>query len=369
MSFARSVLVLLPMAVLYGCHGIDCTPEDPCYDVETRTFHDTPVGTTSAAGRFVAWTDGSAAIHGHLLGAPVEAFGPGSPLAVASDGNDHVMLVMQGTELHARRVSDRSDTVLTTDPIGGARLLVASGGYVAAWISEKTGYVARLDAAGEMTGGPWAATAPGFTTQLSLAVDDTGAALTWTEIHERLDPQTGIVHVLPADLHLRRIANDGALGPDLIHTQATEAAISGDARGFVLASRTFDGSIEAERLDVTLASAGSRLLVASPQDVGMGGGIDIAGTIDAYVVRYISLGSSPTSRPALRSRVGGPAGLGVNTTFGVGYYCVLSAYEGWFHALWVEHRFQPTGSDSYDEYFDLNQAELRADGASGELLD
>ena len=365
----KSILAVLVIAVastgLSACAPIDCDPENPCYDVDTVTFHTSPVATTTDAGRFVAWGEERDKIRGHLLGSPIEALGDGVPVALASDGVDHLLLARQGDALVARIVPGGATHVIAHG-VGDVELMFDGDGYTVAWVTSHTGFVARLSRDGAPSVGPWQVTATEtMHGALSLAVDPVGAAVAWVETPVVVDPQ-GVHHTGPGQLHLRRVGFDGTLGDVRVMGQANDAAIAGDARGLVVASLTENQQIIVDRLDAAWQPLAASQVVATSKDIGAGGfGVDIAGTIDRFVVRYRyppSLGAEPTTRAVVFDGV-----LGIHVTLSSSP--VITAHGGVFHAVWVDHRFEDDGSGGYLELYDLKQATLRTDGMTTELLD
>jgi hypothetical protein len=370
-----SLLLLVVPFTLPACLEDHCTPEDPCYDVTTISYHANPVAVTSAAGRFVAYDDHSFTIRGALLGDHPTPLGGGDSLAIASDGSDHVLLVRDRGRLLSRRVSDGTSHVIATDAYvmspPAASIVFAHDGYWAAWRPEGfgagTGLVARLARSGELVGGPWQVSSTKVVDRgLSIAADATGAIVVWTETHEAAVPE----------LHVRRIANDGTLGPDHVRARALAGAIIAGDGGFVLASITDSSIVIAEHLDGELAPVGPPITIAGAyDDVGAEPEVAVAGRPGAFAVQYTSAHGSingipgwrrPYAKVVLGDSIGARIDLG--STPGRAQAALLTGYDGVFHSLWNEYRTVTTGPESYDQYFDLSQATLHPDGATIEQI-
>ena len=370
-----SFLVLVAPLTLPGCLEDHCTADDPCYDVTTLSYHANPVASTSAAGRFVAYDDHDFVIRGSLVGERPTPLGDGDSLAVASDGSDHVLLVRDRGRLLSRRVSDGTSHLLAAyDYVmspPAASIVVAKDGYAAAWTPEGygpgTGFVARLARSGEVVGGPWQVSATGVVDRgLRVAADSAGVIAVWTETHEDLPP----------DLHVRRIANDGTLGPDVVRGHALAGAIIAGDSGFVLASITDAGIVIAEHLDRELAAVGAPLTIADAyDDVGVEGEVAVAGEPGAFAVQYTSAHGSTNGipgprKPFVKVVIGDAVGsrIDLGSVPGRAHAALLTGHAGVFHALWNEYRTVPTGPESYDEYLELFQATLRLDGTTIEPI-
>lgn len=367
-----SSLLLVVAFTLPGCLEDHCAPDD-CKDVTTLSYHANPVATTSAAGRFVAYDDHDFVIRGSLLGERPTPLGDGDSLAVASDGSDHVLLVRDRGRLLSRRVSDGTSRLIAADDYvlspPAASIVFASDGYWVAWTPEGfgpgTGFVARLARSGELVGGPWQLSAAKVVDRgLRIAADSKGVVAVWTETHD------------VTDLHVRRIANDGTLGPDKVRGQAIAGAIVAGDSGFVLASITDARIVIAQHLDGELAPVGSPITIADAyDDVGAEGEVAVAGEPGAFAVQYTSAHGTfngvpgprkPFAKVVLGDAVGARIDLG--SVPGRAYAALLTGHDGVFHSLWNEYRTVPTSPESYDEYLELFQAQLRLDGATIEEI-
>ena len=350
--------VALSAVMATGCEGIDCRPESPCYDTDTVSYHRTPVATASELGRFTAWADAAGMVRGRLGADEARTIGRGAPVALATDGADHLLLANVGEELTAQLVPGGSPVPL--GPSASARLVFDRDAYMVTWSEAMEGKVLRVGRDGEPLAGPWTVTGTGRVDGgPRIATDGLGAVVVWTQADQVVDPQTGAIRILPSKLHARRVGADGTLGPDRELGEAAGASIAGDATGLVVARVTPARDVLVQRLDQALAPVGPADVIAKADDLGGWSTVELTGTPERYVVQYGK--TSPSGLAAqLRVRMF-DGGLGIQQPLGTGQDLAVVFADGAAHALWIEHWYDRVSDDLELEHLDLKYSEIKRD--------